>query len=110
MSRAHRNVAIVAFANKLGPDRLGSVAAWRAAYRRRNVHGGVKVGRSGLEGANRSMRFARGDDEMARQSNGVLEARFKNAARRREFHEDRSARISHLRREGSSEAGYLEAD
>ena len=50
MSRAHRNVAVVAFANKLA-DRLGGAAARRAFCRRRNVDGGVRVGRSGLEGA-----------------------------------------------------------
>ena len=45
-SRAHRNVAIVAFANKLknGTDRLGGAAARRTVRRHRNAGGGIELG------------------------------------------------------------------
>ena len=46
MSRAHRNVAVVAFANKLAENRLGGAAARRTVRRHRNAGSGIELGRS----------------------------------------------------------------
>ena len=46
VSRAHRNVAIVAFANKLARICLGGAAARRTVRRHRNAGGGIERGRS----------------------------------------------------------------
>jgi len=43
-----------------GPDRLGGAASTRVFCRQETASGGIAIGRSGLEGADRSMRFARG--------------------------------------------------
>ena len=62
LDRAHPNVAVVAFANKLA--RI-AWAVLRRGEKEGIAHGGVTVGRLGLARADRSMMFARGDIEMA---------------------------------------------
>jgi hypothetical protein len=63
--RAHPNVAVVALANKLAG------IAWAVLWRgetfaiKASPRSGVAVGRSGHEGAHRSIRFASGGSEVA---------------------------------------------
>ena len=64
-SRAHRNVAIVAFANKLASNRLGGAAARRTVRRHRNAGGGIELGRSRSKRPTVNRGLREGDDGMA---------------------------------------------
>src|SRR6476646_9577760 len=92
-----------------GPDRLGGAAARRKVCCQGHALGGVAVGRSELEGAGRSMRFASGYRDGL-----TVERRFgslvKIAALDAECFMRTGARVSPSWPGDTSEAGYVEAD
>jgi hypothetical protein len=110
MSRAHRNVAVVAFANKLAR------IAWAVLRRgERFAAGGMsmvaeRLGRS-AHGAERSKGVCeRVTTRWPDSRTAFWKPGSKSGARRRDFCEDRKRAYLHLGRRLFLEAGYVEAD
>ena len=89
---------------------MGGAATPRAIRGNPNAHGGVDFG-------DRTQRAARPTNVCERVTTRWPDSRtalrkpgLKNGARRREFYEDRGARISILAGRRTFEAGYVEAD
>ena len=65
MSRAHRNVAVVAFANKLARIAWAVLRRGRTVCRPGRARGGVVIGRSDAKAPIGQRGLREGDDEMA---------------------------------------------
>jgi hypothetical protein len=65
MSRAHCNVAVVAFANKLVRIAWAVLRRGRTVCRRRDADGGLEVWSVALEASSDPSCLREGDDEMA---------------------------------------------